>query len=164
MSGSIDSELVESAYRAHRTDIYKYFLRRTRSAEEAEDLTQRVFLDAAARLSAAEPTNILAWLYRIAQRRFVDHVRARRPETTLSEDIEDTNTHAYGPNVAQAIAAALGRLSHKDQIVVTRKLLEGRRFSEIAAELSMSEAACKMRFSRALQLLRADLDAAGVDR
>ena len=42
------------------------------------------------------------------------------------------------------------------------KLLRGVRFAEIAEKLGLSEAAAKMRFVRALEALRAELEREGV--
>lgn len=157
-----DNELVELAFRSHRDEIYRYFLRRTRSYVDAEDLTQRVFADAAAALPAARPDSVLAWLYRVAQRRFVDYARARRFEVPLDDEMPRETE--YGAALAAPITAAVKRLSTDQRAVVVKKLFEGKAFAEIAAELGTTEGACKMRFSRALRQLRADLAAEGLER
>jgi DNA-directed RNA polymerase specialized sigma24 family protein len=56
--------------------VYRYLRRRTGDHERAEDLTQQVFADAVASLRATQSPS-LAWLYTVAQRRFVDEVRRR---------------------------------------------------------------------------------------
>src|SRR6266545_4656509 len=43
--------IAEYAFRHHRTEIYRYLRRRTKSADQAEELTQQVFADAAITLS-----------------------------------------------------------------------------------------------------------------
>jgi DNA-directed RNA polymerase specialized sigma24 family protein len=43
------------------------------------------------------------------------------------------------------------------------KLVEGRSFREVAERLELTEAACKMRFSRALERLREELEKEGVE-
>jgi DNA-directed RNA polymerase specialized sigma24 family protein len=42
------------------------------------------------------------------------------------------------------------------------KLLEGRSFADIGRKLGASEAACKMRFARALETVRDELSRKGV--
>src|ERR1700754_441827 len=67
---------VEAAYRRHYRSVHRFFLRRTGDEQRSDDLTQDVFVDAVRGLSrSTEETPLLAWLYTVAQRRFVDDVR-----------------------------------------------------------------------------------------
>jgi DNA-directed RNA polymerase specialized sigma24 family protein len=71
--------VVERAFRRHYGTVYRYVRRRSRSHEQAEDLTQEVFAAAAAALpseNVGDPP-VLAWLYTAAQRRFADEVRRK---------------------------------------------------------------------------------------
>ena len=159
----------ESAFRRHYAQIFRY-IRRQAGSDEAEDLTQAVFADAAARLRHFQPgpTPVLAWLYTVAQRRLAD--RARRlsssPQTVAplevvrARGIEDTS---YGASVANALRQAIAQLPEGQRRVVVMKLLEGRAFADIAREVGATEAACKMRFARGLEALRADLATRGLD-
>lgn len=164
MADKKQHDLAEEAFRRHSTQVYRYLLRRTGDESEAEELTQRVFADAAAALSSSEPPDsLLAWLYAVAERRFVDELRRR---SRLREALRQTQPGelvptSYGPAAARAIAEAIGRLSEPARQVVVMKLLEGRSFAEIAKTAGVSEAACKMRFSRALSQLREDLKGEG---
>jgi RNA polymerase sigma-70 factor (ECF subfamily) len=164
MTDKKQHDLAEEAFRRHSSQVYRYLLRRTGDESEAEELTQRVFADAAAALSSSEPPDsLLAWLYAVAERRFVDELRRR---SRLRETLRQTPTSElvptdYGPAAARALAAAIGRLSEQAREVVVMKLLEGHPFAEIAQVAGVSEAACKMRFSRALAQLREDLKGQG---
>ncbi|MBA3736534.1 MAG: sigma-70 family RNA polymerase sigma factor [Actinobacteria bacterium] len=72
--------LAEEAFRRHSAQIYRYLLRRTGNESEAEELTQRVFADAAAALSSSDPPDsLLAWLYAVAGVH-------RWPQATVSSD------------------------------------------------------------------------------
>ncbi len=68
-----------SAFRAHYGDVFQFVRRRVGSDAEAEDLTQSVFVQAAAHLELAkgESGPVLAWLYTVAQHRLVDESRRR---------------------------------------------------------------------------------------
>jgi sigma-70-like protein len=57
--------------------VYRYLRRRTKNADDAEELTQQVFADAALTLSRMEagPGSLLGLLYTIARRRFADEAR-----------------------------------------------------------------------------------------
>ena len=166
--GVVD-DLSEQAFRRHYARIYRYLRRRTPTDEEADELAQSVFVQAAARLDGAKPgaTPVLAWLYTVAQRRLVDRARQarRRFETIAGLDaarLEPVEERRYGPEVAQALAAALAALPEKQRQVAVLKLLEGRSFAEIAGRVGATEAACKMRFARALEALREELEKSGI--
>jgi RNA polymerase sigma-70 factor (ECF subfamily) len=160
-------DAVEQAFRQYRGHVYRFLLRRTGDHHEAEELTQRVFLDAAAALRSegAQPRSILAWLYAVAERRFVDDVRrrvvARRGLRLLRPD-ETAPDLVYSREVAVALRKAIERLPADQRSVMVMKVLEGRPFAEIARELGVSEAACKMRLSRAVAQVKAELNAQGL--
>ena len=159
-----------TAFERHYGQILRYLRRRTDSAEEAEDLAQAVFADAAERLRDFEPgaAPVLAWLYTVAQRRLADRgrVAARRPQTLAALEalrLEAVEEQSYGSGVAEALKAAIGKLPAGQRQVVVMKLLEGRRFAEIARAVGASEAACKMRFARGLESVRAHLREKGFE-
>ena len=165
-----DRELdpADEAFRLHYGQIYRYLRRQTGSHHEAEELAQRVFADAAAALASKNPPDsLLAWLYAIAERRFVDELR-RRKRSAAARDRHGSTASGrvepvYGPDLAAALKRAIALLPTDQRDVVVMKLFQERRFSEIAEELGTTEAACKMRFSRALATLRDELRREGIE-
>jgi RNA polymerase sigma factor (sigma-70 family) len=156
--------VAEGAFRRHYEHVYGFFRRRVRDPHRAEELTQDVFTAAAAGL--AEPRQgdppVLAWLYTVARRRFVDETR-RLSRERRPKDLPARTTSYYGPFVAQALREALGELPRGQSRVVVLKLLHGMTFAEIGAEVGLTEAAAKMRFKRALETLRAELIERGIE-
>lgn len=156
----------EQAYRRHGGRIYRYLLHRTGNHHDAEELTQQVFADAAAALSAPHPPDsVLSWLYTVAERRLVDELRRRKRFTEFSSSAPRAPEAAdavYGRAVARSLRDAIAALPPDQREVVVLKVLEGRRFADIAARLGVSEAACKMRMSRAARALRAALEHEGL--
>jgi len=160
---SHDDDPVAEAYREHGGRVYRFLLRRTGDHHQAEELAQRVFADAAASLAKARPDSVLGWLYAVAEGRFVDELRRRRLAADLPADPPRPASELdYGPAAARAIKRSIDRLNAASREVVVMKLLEGRPFAEIARAVSTSEAAAKMRYSRALRELRAFLEAEGI--
>jgi RNA polymerase sigma-70 factor (ECF subfamily) len=162
-------DLAGRAFRRHYAQIYRYLRRRTRSDDEAEELAQAVFADAAERLESFRPgaAPVLAWLYTVAQRRLADRARraTRAPDSLASLDAaraQLVDVPEYGPGVARALRAAIAALPQQQRRVVVLKLLEGRSFADIAAQVGATEAACKMRFARGLEALRAELEREGL--
>jgi RNA polymerase sigma-70 factor, ECF subfamily len=155
------------AFRDYRGQVYRFLLRRTGDHHDAEELTQRVFLEATIALQgrAVKPASTLAWLYAIAERRFIDEIRrrtvARRGVRQLSPTDEAPDL-AYGREVSRALRDAMTRLPEDQRRVVILKLLHGMRFAEIADELGISEAACKMRLSRAVAQIKQELGEQGL--
>lgn len=155
----------EDAYRTHGAQIYRFLLRKIGDVGEAEELTQRVFADAAIALSRAEttPKSLIAWLYAVADRRFIDELRRRARNERLVAHIPARAAGSdYGPAVARAIQRAVASLPHEQRELVVMKVLEGRRFAEIAEHFGVGEAACKMRFARAIKRVRQSLEDEGI--
>jgi RNA polymerase sigma-70 factor (ECF subfamily) len=159
-------DLAGEAFRLHFQQIYRYLLRKTGNAHDAEELAQRVFVDAAARLDAGDPPeSLLAWLYAVAERRFIDEIRRRARTREVADRLITERDHEafdYGSEVARVLRRAMGALGEDSQYVVVKKLFEGRSFREIAREMGSTEAACKMRFSRAIRHLRDELKHQGL--
>jgi RNA polymerase sigma factor (sigma-70 family) len=161
--------LVEQAFRRYGAQIYRYLLRRIGDHYEAEELTQRVFMDAAVALSDSNPPDsVLAWLYAVAERRFIDELRRRRRAGVLSASVTTLAVRSraepfYGRVATQALKDSIGRLPPEQRRVVVMKILEGRSFAEIARQVGASPNACKMRLSRALRQLRDDLEREGLE-
>lgn len=157
----------EYAFRQYRTKIYRFLRRRTKNADDAEELTQQVFADAALTLSRMEasPGSLLGLLYTIARRRFADEARrnGHRDERVPLEGIDvELPAPAHGRDVAHAIHDAITELPGEQRQVVCLRLIEGCSFAEIAMLIGSSEAAAKMRFQRGLAALRRDLERQGV--
>jgi RNA polymerase sigma-70 factor (ECF subfamily) len=154
----------EGAFRRHYQDVYWFLRRRIRDPHRAEELTQDVFAAAAAGLPDAREGDppVLAWLYTVARRRFVDETRRQRREARV--DLPETRGSTdYGPFVARALRDALGQLPRGQSRVIVLKLLRGFTFAEIGHEVGLTEAAAKMRFRRALEALREELIERGIE-
>jgi RNA polymerase sigma-70 factor (ECF subfamily) len=140
--------------------VYRFLLRRTRNHCDAEELTQQVFADATAALSRSEPPQSMrGWLYAVAERRLIDELRRRKRAATFADaataDLGDT-----GGDTMQALEDAVDRLPDLQRRVVVMRIVEERTYEEIAQALDCNEAACKMRFSRAMRRLRNELEVA----
>ncbi|MGH9140588.1 MAG: RNA polymerase sigma factor [Vicinamibacterales bacterium] len=158
-----------AAHRRYYASVYRYVRRRTRNREDAEDLTQTVFTEAVTGLeqAAAESGSVVAWLYTVAKRRLIDEQRRRQrtPAHVISLDaarLVQQSQSDYGVDVARTLARAIAALPAEQRLVVVLKLVEGRRFAEIAAELGITEQACRARLSRALRTLRTHLEKEGM--
>ena len=153
----LTTTMVEDAYIRHRGDVYGFLLRRTGSHSEADELTQQVFADATAALTRGEPPRSMrAWLFAVAERRFVDELRRRRRAAEVTAALVPPSEHGEVETLG-AVEDALRALPPEQRRLVVMRIVEDRSFGEIARELGCNESACKMRLSRALRRLRNDL-------
>lgn len=159
------NDVAEHAFRRHYAQVYRYVRRRTGDHHRAEDLTQQVFAEAVTGLQDS-PSSSLAWLYTVARRRFADEARrqsaARRLSGLRPVPDEASESREYGADVALALRSAIDRLPPGQREVVALKLLRGARFAEIGERLGISAEAAKMRFVRALEALRSELEEEGL--
>lgn len=154
------------AFREHYQDVYRFLLRRTHNPERAEELTSSVFADAAASLREREgDPPLLAWLYRVAERRFVDDVRRRQVTQAAKRRLPLLSEAApeYGNEVAAAVRRAVEALPRKQRDAVVGRLFEERPFAAIAQRHNATEAAVKMRFARGVMAVREALTRDGIE-
>ena len=158
--------LAEKAFRDHYDQVFRFVRKQTASDEDAEDIAQMVFADAAARLDDFKPGSspVLAWLYTVAQRRLIDEARRRkrRPQEVAAVHESAAGAASYGIGVASALRVALENLPARQREVVLWRLVEGLSFAEIARRSGASEGACKMLFRRGIANVRDQLRKEGV--
>jgi RNA polymerase sigma-70 factor (ECF subfamily) len=145
--------------------VYGFFAYRVRNREDAEDLTQTTFERALKAWPRFDPGKASArtWLLTIAHNLLVDHYRADRSAQTTSLDEHqehELGTEPPSPDLGidHALAQALGRLSHRERVIIALRFggdLSGR---EIAEVLDLSVANVQQILSRALRRTRAALD------
>lgn len=162
----IVSDPTDAAFRRHREQVFRYLRRRTNSDEAADDLTQEVFLTAAAHLATLDASRpLLAWLYRVAQSRLIDEARRvrRRPRAASLDLVPENAELDFGNEVAAALRRAARRLRPHERELIAERLFGGQSFAELAGRAGATEAAVKMRYVRALRALRAELEKEGIE-
>jgi RNA polymerase sigma-70 factor (ECF subfamily) len=152
-------------YERHLDAIFRYVYFRVGNSAEAEDLTEDVFVNAWEGLSGFERGgrgSFLAWLYRIAHNRIIDHYRKRQPQSWSSEQL--ALEEAIMPSVedsvhlshdADRLAQAISKLEDTEQQVIILRFIEGLSHAEVAQIISKSEGASRIIQHRALSNLRA---------
>jgi RNA polymerase sigma-70 factor (ECF subfamily) len=161
---------VTEAWQAFHAEIYSFLVRTTRSAPEAEDLTQEAFLRLTRAATAGEsPDQVRAWLYRVAANLAVSRGRrwlvARRwfMAAAGNRDIE-TAPSPESTSLARERAAALDRALaslERDARVALLLSAEGVSGQEIAETIGRTPSATRTLMCRARLKLRAALSAGG---
>jgi RNA polymerase sigma-70 factor (ECF subfamily) len=147
-------------YERHRTTIARYVAARIRDASDAEDLTEAIFESAWRAMGRYREQGVpfLAWLYRLAHNRVVDHYRALRPTVTLipevHESIEDTGAPLELNIDSADLLKALGFLTDDQRDVIVLRFVQGMSGREVAQAMDKREDAVRALQFRALATLR----------
>lgn len=131
-----DREAFAVLYRFAVGPVYRYLAARVDRVEEAEELTQEVFLAALSgmhSLRAEDEASLLAWLFQICRNKMADRLRQRyRRPTAPLEEADQMETRDVRPDEAaerseeQAeVRAALERLTPDQREVVLCKYVLG---------------------------------------
>lgn len=158
-----DSAAWESVVRVHSRRLYNLCYRFTNRREEAEDLTQEVFLRVFRTLKSFDPGQgaLAVWLHRVARNLLIDHYRATRKER-LSVSLEDQlprleqkesgaplpERAASRRELRAAIEQALVRLSPELREAVILRDLQGLDYHGISRVLDIPEGTVKSRINR----------------
>jgi RNA polymerase sigma-70 factor, ECF subfamily len=134
-----------------------------RSVEDANDVTQIVFLKIAEQLDEYDPRyKFFSWIYRIAVNESLNLLRRNRREEPLDDEVELPGAERNNPEtqfgdaeVAKRIRAALMRMSTNDRIVISLRHFSECSYQEIAQILDLDEKTVKSRLFEARQRLRA---------
>lgn len=167
-----DRQAVAELYRAHVDTVHRYVYARVRDEHVAEDLTAQVFLQAIEGLPGYEVTGapFMAWLYRIAHARVVDHYRrqGRRQEVSLPETLV-----ADGPRPEDYVQAEadwamaidlLAQLTDDQQDVMILRFIGEMSLEQVARTLGKTLGAAKALQYRALASLARLVEEQRADR
>ena len=172
-----DAEALGALMERHKTALYGYLLRLTRSAAAADDIFQEVFLKLVRNPDAyGERETFKAWLFTVARNAAMDHFRreSSRGEVPLEGAGEKAGPADFAvspePGPAEAaenkvlgekIEAALQLLSPDQREVFYLRHYSGLSFREIAGSLSLPIGTVLARMSRAAAQLRKILEEGG---
>ena len=177
LTGAAGESLVARAQRGDRAAldelcrgewavVYRLVARSVRSRQEAEDVTQEVFLRALRRLDGyrSESGSFRPYLIAVARNLLRDRARSEGRVGWTDADPDSLPARGGGPEAAaiaaerrSALVAGLARLPSTYRAVLRLRLLEGRSAADAARELRRSPEAVRQLEHRALAALRAEL-------
>jgi RNA polymerase sigma-70 factor (ECF subfamily) len=142
----------------HHQAVYRYAFRLTGAVQDAEDLTQQVFLTAQRKLGQLRNINAAeSWLFSILRNRFLKERQRQRPALAadLAVNVELIPTDPPSEEIDQArLQDALNRLPNHFRLVVVMFYFQQCSYREIAEELEMPIGTVMSRLSRAKDCLR----------
>ena len=159
----------EELVRRHEKRVYAVALRSSGSPEDAEDITQEVFLRAWRSIEEFRgDSGFSTWLFRITMNLCVDHARHKNAqpqiqplvvgeeesERPLPDTAPTPEEHLDNSELGRELAAALDEVSEDHRRIVLLRDVSGMSYTEIAEVLEISEGTVKSRLSRARIALR----------
>jgi RNA polymerase sigma-70 factor (ECF subfamily) len=157
----------------HGDAVMGLCLRMLRDRTRAEDVTQRVFLEAYRDLERCDgPASVRAWLLGIANHRCLDALKTQKTSVARIEEYEQALRsfanpgagpfeHASNMQLAAALEECLGQLSAETRGTVLLRFQTGATYEELAAQLGVAADTLQVRVARALPVLRKCLEKKG---
>jgi len=157
-----DAAAFGDLYERYLDAIYHYVFYRVGGREEAEDLTEAIFMRAWLALDKNPPREapFRLWLYRIAHNVIVDHYRKRKDLLGLEaaafipDPKEGPEASVARQERADALKRKMQQLKEDHQQVLTCRFIAGLSHAETAVIMSRTEEAVRALQYRAIVALR----------
>jgi RNA polymerase sigma factor (sigma-70 family) len=146
---------------SHGRDVHRFLIANV-GPVDADDCWQETWLSALrAYPSLKDASNLRAWVFKIAHRKIIDHVRARsRRAIPVAEATElasaDAATATALPD--EELWSSVAQLPDKQRTAVTLRFLIDSSYGEIADVMGSSEEAARRNVHEALKRLRKELN------
>ena len=160
-----DSSAFAQIVDAHEKKVYNLALRTLQNPEDAQDITQEVFLKVYSELGSFRGESRLSvWLYRVTYNLCIDLLRKqkRRPAVSLAFEMEDGEEEMefpdtrYAPEtelerkeLQSAVQDALAQLSEDHRRILLMREFADFSYAQIAQQLGIQEGTVKSRIARA---------------
>jgi RNA polymerase sigma factor (sigma-70 family) len=147
----------------HGREVHRFLIANV-GPVDADDCWQETWLSALrAYPSLQDAANLRAWLFTIANRKAIDHVRARgRRAIPVAEAAElagaDPGPVAAEALIDEALWASVAELPEKQRTAVTLRFMADSAYAEIAGVMRISEEAARRNVHEALKRLRKELN------
>jgi len=168
-----DPEALAAAMSRYQNRLYRFLLRLSHNAAEAEDLFQQTWLRVAQRHRQYNPRHGFAsWLFTVARNLAIDHLRRTQPQSldaagdehaSLADRLPATSPSALEALLererAERLLAALQRLPVPYREILVLRFEEELKLEEIARIVGAPLSTVKTRLARGLHRLRGHLAA-----
>ncbi len=148
--------MIEALYTKFHSQLLARCTAMCRDTAMAEDLVQETFLRALTHIGDIQDLNrkqCQAWLYKTAQRLYIDHVRKAARETAA--DPADLESAAFQEDFsAPAVGQLVGRLPPEEQAIFILRYFEGYNATELGEVFSLPPATIRSRLAAARRRLR----------
>jgi len=156
-----DMEAFEELIRRYQKPIYSLAKRFVKNHYDADDLAQRVFLNAFRKIKDFRgESSLKTWLYSIAINLCRSHLRAqgkvimKEAGSVLLYQESTTLQHLIDQEARQSLEEAIEKLPEKQRLTLILRVYQELPFKEIGEIMSCSEGAAKVNFHHAINNLK----------
>ncbi len=160
---------VDSWFEEYGCELERHVNRMLGNVDEAKDIVQELWLTALrAEPDSGEGSNIRAWLYRVATRRALDAISAKRRRTGLlsarSRELEpdrlpapDSEFGGLSDTSAEYVRNRVAALPCKQRNAVWLRWIEGKTYETIAERLGSTPETARANVYQGMKKLRQEL-------
>ncbi len=147
----------------HRQRIYSFAHYSLRAREDAEDVTQEVFIKLWQHWHKIDHGKLAAWLMRVAHNAVIDHVRKQRPAQANLDHYADVDEQASSTDEVgkidqqffrEQLQLAIKSLDNPFRSIIVMRDVQGLSYADIQESLGMSESQVKVYLHRGRRKLR----------
>lgn len=155
----------EDLYREHHGRVYALSLRMLRDEEQAEEMTQEIFVQVYEKLGSFRgDSRFSTWLHRLATNAILNRLRKRKRRARHHDRLQDEKRYGQAirrafPETRMALEVAIAQLPPGAREVLLLHDVEGFRYREIAERMGTALGTVKSQLHRARALLREALSA-----
>ena len=162
-----DDHAFAEIYGRYFTPIYRFIYFKVGNREEAEDLTQTVFMKVFKSLDRFRfrDNPFSSWIYRIANNMVIDFFRKKKSLPLLDENPEDWQLEfaddALNPveeaeelELAWSARQAIAEMKDPDRQVLVMRYIDGLSYKDIAETIGKTEEAVRQISSRSIRALK----------
>lgn len=151
-----------TAWHRHEAELRAWLRGRLGNEHDAQDMLQNLFLKALRQnRKFCELDNARAWLFEVARNALSDHLRLRKEQVELPEDlVHEPEEPVSVDSLAACLPRALAEMPEEDREALTLCDLEGLNQADYARLKGLSLPGAKSRIQRARKRLRVHLTAA----
>ena len=142
---------------AHGPDIHR-FLVASVGPLDADDCYQETWLSALrAYPKLRDASNLKSWIFTVAHRKVIDHVRGRRRQAVPVGDVpEPAGAHHDAPRPDDGLWSRVRDLPPKQRTALAMRYVADAGYDEIASVMGTSEDAARRNVHEALKRLRTE--------
>lgn len=147
----------------HRQRIFSFAYYSLRAKEDAEDVTQEVFIKLWQHWQKIDQVKVGGWLMRVAHNSVIDHVRRQKPskdgidsyaEVELVATEEEEGVGIDQARYRSTLMEAIKGLDDPFKSIIIMRDIQGASYLEIKESLDISESQVKVYLHRARRKLR----------
>jgi RNA polymerase sigma-70 factor (ECF subfamily) len=160
-----DMEAFRHIIQDYQQRIYLYVFHMLKNKEDAEDITQDVFITAMKNINQLHDTSVFnGWIYKIAHNKAINVLRKRKVIALFNMKLNAVETKYYEKSFNHddefcfEIEKLIDQLNDSDKTLLFLRVLEDMNFKELSIVFDTSPASLRKRYERIRKKLRTEYE------